>query len=277
MSTVRQLSESKITALLAGGKADVEIETEDSTPGFNFKAFFDKNHNVEITFATCLNILKCRKQIFAACKNGKYNFCGHNIIATTASAGVEDWTFKRTEALIRVKMIRMVEKAASDEAKLTMYQKVMELPLVSAYGLNVPSEFSPCALRLMLCIGGPLPLLSSVKALAPIVFPLAYYQNVKKERLGIKNFSTYEQVCKVAKVLSAAQLDFKGDIKNLFEEAVKMLSESNPGTASSISLKKYDEQVKYMDRVFSSSLVMDDYGENSKKKPQPSSSYSTEI
>uniref|UniRef100_A0A6C0WZC6 Nucleoprotein n=1 Tax=Mulberry vein banding virus TaxID=1266451 RepID=A0A6C0WZC6_9VIRU len=277
MSTVRQLSESKITALLAGGKADVEIETEDSTPGFNFKTFFDNNHKVEITFATCLNILKCRKQIFAACKNGKYNFCGHNIIATTANAGVEDWTFKRTEALIRVKMIRMVEKAASDEAKLAMYQKVMELPLVSAYGLNVPTEFNSCALRLMLCIGGPLPLLSSVKALASIVFPLAYYQNVKKEKLGIKNFSTYEQVCKVAKVLSAAQLEFKGDMKILFEEAVKMLSESNPGTASSISLKKYDEQVKYMDKVFRSSLVMDDYGENSKKKPQASTSYSTDL
>nr|AJP16844.1 nucleocapsid [Mulberry vein banding virus] len=277
MSTVRQLSESKITALLAGGKADVEIETEESTPGFNFKAFFDKNHDVEITFATCLNILKSRKQIFAACKNGKYNFCGHNIIATTANAGIDDWTFKRTEALIRVKMIRMVEKAASNESKLAMYQKVMELPLVSAYGLNAPPEFNACALRLMLCIGGPLSLLSSFKALAPIVFPLAYYQNVKKEKLGIKNFSTYEQVCKVAKVLSAAQFDFQGDFKTLFEEAVKMLSESNPGTASSISLKKYDEQVKYMDKVFNSSLVVDDYGENSKKKSQPSTSNSIEV
>ncbi|AZP03094.1 nucleocapsid protein [Cherry tomato necrotic ringspot virus] len=272
MSNVKQLTEKKIKDLLAGGTADVEIETEDSTPGFSFKAFYEKNKNAEITFMNCLNILKCRKQIFAACKNGKYIFCGKNIVATSAEVGPEDWTFKRTEAFIRTKMVSMVEKNNNEAAKQDMYGKIMELPLVAAYGLNVPASYDSCALRMMLCIGGPLPLLSSIKGLAPIIFPLSYYQNVKKEKLGIKNFSTYEQVCKVAKVLSASQIEFKDDLDNLFKAAVKMLSESNPGTASSISLKKYDDQVKYMDRAFSASLTVDDYGEHSKKNSKPTSS-----
>nr|ACB12333.1 nucleocapsid [Watermelon bud necrosis virus] len=265
MSNVKQLKDKKIKDLLAGGAADVEIETEDATPGFSFKSFYDNNKDVEITFTTCLNILKCRKQIFAACKNGKYNFCGKNIVATTAQVGPDDWTFKRTEAFIRTKMVSMVEKSTNENAKQEMYTKIMELPLVAAYGLNVPAAYDSCALRMMLCIGGPLPLLSSLKGLAPVIFPLAYYQNVKKEKLGIKNFSTYEQVCKVAKVLSASQIEFKGEMDKMFKSAVELLSKSNPGTASSISLKKYDDQVKYMDRIFNSSLSMDDYGEHSKK------------
>nr|ABR12487.1 nucleocapsid protein [Capsicum chlorosis virus] len=272
MSTVRQLTEKKIRELLAGGTADVEIETEDSTPGFSFKTFYDNNKSVEMTFTNCLNILKCRKQIFAACKSGKYKFCEKTIVSTDANVGPEDWTFKRTEALIRVKMINMVEKSKNESAKQEMYAKVMELPLVAAYGLNIPALFDSCALRMMLCIGGPLPLLSSIKGLAPIIFPLAYYQNVKKEKLGIKNFSTYEQVCKVAKVLSASQIEFKEDLNTLFKQAVKLLSESNPGTASSISLKKYDEQVKYMDKAFSANLSVDDYGVHSKKSSKASTS-----
>nr|QCW05605.1 coat protein [Orthotospovirus arachinecrosis] len=273
MSNVKQLTEKKIKELLAGGSANVEIETEDSTPGFSFKAFYDSNKNIEITFTNCLNILKCRKQIFAACKSGKYVFCGKTIVATNTDVGPDDWTFKRTEAFIRTKMASMVEKSKNDAAKQEMYTKIMELPLVAAYGLNVPAAFDACALRMMLCIGDPLPLLSSITGLAPIIFPLAYYQNVKKEKLGIKNFSTYEQVCKVAKVLSASQIEFKAELDEMFKSAVKLLSESNPGTASSISLKKYDEQVKYMDKAFSASLSMDDYGEHSKKKsskPGPS-------
>nr|WME87980.1 nucleocapsid protein [Orthotospovirus citrullomaculosi] len=272
MSNVKQLTEKKIKELLAGGTADVEIETEDSTPGFSFKAFFDNNKNIEITFTNCLNILKCRKQIFAACKNGKYNFCGKNIVATSADVGPEDWTFKRTEAFIRTKIVSMVEKSKNEAARQEMYGKIMELPLVAAYGLNVPASYDSCALRMMLCIGGPLPLLSSIRGLAPIIFPLAYYQNIKKEKLGIKNFSTYEQVCKVAKVLSASQVEFKDDLDVMFKQAVKILSESNPGTASSISLKKYEDQVKYMDRVFSANLSVDDYGEHSKKSSKPSTS-----
>lgn len=272
MSNVKQLTEKKIKELLAGGTADVEIETEDSTPGFSFKAFFDNNKNLEITFTNCLNILKCRKQIFAACKNGKYNFCGKNIVATGTDVGPDDWTFKRTEAFIRTKIVSMVEKSKNEAARQEMYGKIMELPLVAAYGLNVPASYDSCALRMMLCIGGPLPLLSSIRGLAPIIFPLAYYQNIKKEKLGIKNFSTYEQVCKVAKVLSASQVEFKDDLDVMFKQAVKILSESNPGTASSISLKKYEDQVKYMDRVFSANLSVDDYGDHSKKGSKPSSS-----
>nr|WIF28941.1 N [Orthotospovirus citrullomaculosi] [Orthotospovirus citrullomaculosi]WOE53350.1 nucleocapsid protein [Orthotospovirus citrullomaculosi]WOE53351.1 nucleocapsid protein [Orthotospovirus citrullomaculosi] len=272
MSNVKQLTEKKIKELLAGGTADVEIETEDSTPGFSFKAFFESNKNIEITFTNCLNILKCRKQIFAACKNGKYNFCGKNIVATSADVGPEDWTFKRTEAFIRTKIVSMVEKVKNEAARQEMYGKIMELPLVAAYGLNVPASYDSCALRMMLCIGGPLPLLSSIRGLAPIIFPLAYYQNIKKEKLGIKNFSTYEQVCKVAKVLSASQVEFKDDLDVMFKQAVKILSESNPGTASSISLKKYEDQVKYMDRVFSANLSVDDYGDHSKKSSKPSTS-----
>nr|QWT83698.1 nucleocapsid protein [Orthotospovirus citrullomaculosi] len=272
MSNVKQLTEKKIKELLAGGTADVEIETEDSTPGFSFKAFFDNNKNIEITFTNCLNILKCRKQIFAACKSGKYNFCGKNIVATSADVGPEDWTFKRTEAFIRTKIVSMVEKSKNEAARQEMYGKIMELPLVAAYGLNVPASYDSCALRMMLCIGGPLPLLSSIRGLAPIIFPLAYYQNIKKEKLGIKNFSTYEQVCKVAKVLSASQVEFKDDLDVMFKQAVKILSESNPGTASSISLKKYEDQVKYMDRVFSANLSVDDYGDHSKKSSKPSTS-----
>nr|ACB12347.1 nucleocapsid [Watermelon bud necrosis virus] len=272
MSTVKQLTDRKIKDLLAGGAADIEIETEDATPGFSFKSFYDNNKDVEITFTTCLNILKCRKQIFTACKNEKYNFCGKNIVATTAQVGPDDWTFKRTEAFIRTKMVSMVEKSTNENAKQEMYTKVMELPLVAAYGLNVPAAYDSCALRMMLCIGGPLPLLSSVKGLAPVIFPLAYYQNVKKEKLGIKNFSTYEQVCKVAKVLSASQIEFKGELDNMFKSAVELLSKSNPGTASSISLKKYDDQVKYMDRIFNASLSMDDHGEHSKKSSKAGTS-----
>nr|BAB20586.1 nucleocapsid protein [Orthotospovirus citrullomaculosi] len=272
MSNVKQLTEKKIKELLAGGTADVEIETEDSTPGFSFKAFFDNNKNIEITFTNCLNILKCRKQIFAACKSGKYNFCGKNIVATSIDVGPEDWTFKRTEAFIRTKIVSMVEKSKNEAARQEMYGKIMELPLVAAYGLNVPASYDSCALRMMLCIGGPLPLLSSIRGLAPIIFPLTYYQNIKKEKLGIKNFSTYEQVCKVAKVLSASQVEFKDDLDVMFKQAVKILSESNPGTASSISLKKYEDQVKYMDRIFSANLSVDDYGDHSKKSSKPSTS-----
>nr|ACH70073.1 nucleocapsid protein [Watermelon bud necrosis virus] len=272
MSTVKQLTDKKIKDLLAGGAADVEIETEDATPGFSFKSFYDNNKDVEITFTTCLNILKCRKQIFTACKNGKYNFCGKNIVATTAQVGPDDWTFKRTEAFIRTKMVSMVEKSTNENAKQEMYTKIMELPLVAAYGLNVPAAYDSCALRMMLCIGGPLPLLSSLKGLAPVIFPLAYYQNVKKEKLGIKNFFTYEQVCKVAKVLSASQIEFKGEMDNMFKSAVELLSKSNPGTASSISPKKYYDQVKYMDRIFNSRSALDDYGEHSKKSSKASTS-----
>nr|AWX24559.1 nucleocapsid protein [Groundnut bud necrosis virus] len=273
MSNVKQLTEKKIKELLAGGSADVEIETEDSTPGFSFKAFYDSNKNIEITFTNCLNILKCRKQIFAACKSGKYVFCGKTIVATNTDVGPDDWTFKRTEAFIRTKMASMVEKSKNDAAKQEMYTKIMELPLVAAYGLNVPAAFDACALRMMLCIGGPLPLLSSITGLAPIIFPLAYYQNVKKEKLGIKNFSTYEQVCKGDKGLSASHIVFKAELGEMLKSAVKQLSQSNHGISRSISLKKYDVQVKHMDKAFSASLSMDDYGEHSQmksSKPGPS-------
>ncbi|ANJ02900.1 N [Tospovirus kiwifruit/YXW/2014] len=272
MSTVRGLTNQKIKDLLSGGKADVEIDSDDLTLGFNFNSFYEENKPAaEFTFVTGLNILKCRKQVFAACKSGKYEFCGKKIVATTDDVSATDWTFKRTEAFIRAKLISMIEKTGDETSKKQMYTKVMELPLVSAYGLNVPNEFSSAALRLMLCIGGPLPLLSSIPGLAPVCFPLAYFQNVKKEQLGIKNFSTYEQVCKIAKVLSASGVEFSDQVQELFSSVVKLLGDSNPGTAGAISLNKYNDQLKHMESAFNSKLNIDDYGQNSKpgssKKP----------
>nr|ALL55196.1 nuclear capsid protein [Calla lily chlorotic spot virus] len=266
MSNVRGLTQQKIKDLLAGGKADVEIDSEEQTLGFNFSTFYESNKaGAEFTFTTGINILKCRKQVFAACKCGKYEFCGKKVVATTDEVSATDWTFKRTEAFIRAKLISMVEHTSDEATKKQMYTKAMELPLVVAYGLNVPAEFHSAALRLMLCIGGPLPLLSSLPGLAPVCFPLAYFQNVKKEQLGIKNFSTYEQICKVAKVLSAASVEFADKTKELFDNTVKLLGDSNPGTAGAISLHKYNSQLKQMEAAFNSKLNVDDFGQNSKQ------------
>nr|WID94104.1 nucleocapsid protein [Tomato zonate spot virus] len=273
MSNVRSLTQQKIQELLAGGKADVEIDTDDQTQGFSFASFYEENKaKADFIYNTGINILKCRKQVFAACKNGKYEFCGHKIVASGADVSATDWTFKRTEAFIRTRLISMAEHATDETTKKQMYLKAMGLPLVAAYGLNVPVDFNSSAIRLMLCIGGPLPLLSSVPGLAPVCFPLAYFQNVKKEQLGIKNFSTYEQICKVAKVLSAASVEFTEETQELFTSTVKLLGESNPGTAGAISLHKYNDQLKQMETAFKSKLNVDDFGQNSKQAPKKKSS-----
>nr|QHU78790.1 nucleocapsid protein [Groundnut bud necrosis virus] len=266
MSNVKQLTEKKIKELLAGGSADVEIETEDSTPGFSFKAFYDTNKNIEITFTNCLNILKCRKQIFAACKSGKYVFWGKTIVATNTDVGPNDWTFKKTKPFIRTKRASMVEKSKNDAANQEMYTKIMELPLWAPYGLKVPTPFDAGALRIMLCIEGPLPLWPTRTGLAPIIFPRANYQIVKKKKLGIKNFSTYDQVCKVPKVLSAPQMDSKADLNEWFNSPVKLWIEAIPGTSRFFSFRNYDDQSKYMDKAFMASLSWNDYGEHPKKK-----------
>nr|ACR45975.1 nucleocapsid protein [Tomato necrotic ringspot virus] len=273
MSNVRKtLSNEKIKELLAGGEADIEIELDEATPGFSFSKFYDENKQDifgKFTFNNGITILKSRKQIFAACKSNQFVFCGKQIAQNSDTADEKTWTFKRTEAVLRVLMAKMVEECTTQKLQQDMYSKLMSLPMVIAYGLNVPPNFDSCATRLMLCVGGPLPLLSSPPAMAPIAFSLAYFQNVKKQNLGIKNFSTYEQLCKVARVCDAAQVEFTGDLKKLFESATAILKTSSPGTASSISLKKYSEQIAHLEKAFGSKPVIDDFGSNSVSTSKP--------
>ncbi|QQY96600.1 N [Tomato necrotic ringspot virus] len=279
MSNVRKtLSNEKIKELLAGGEADIEIELDEATPGFSFSKFYDENKQDifgKFTFNNGITILKSRKQIFAACKNNQFVFCGKQIAQNSDTADEKTWTFKRTEAVLRVLMAKMVEECTTQKLQQDMYSKLMSLPMVIAYGLNVPPNFDSSATRLMLCVGGPLPLLSSLPAMAPIAFPLAYFQNVKKQNLGIKNFSTYEQLCKVARVCDAAQIEFTGDLKKLFESATAILKTSSPGTASSISLKKYSEQIAHLEKAFGSKPVIDDFGSNSVSTSKPARRGST--
>nr|AZP03083.1 nucleocapsid protein [Pepper chlorotic spot virus] len=273
MSNVRKtLSNEKIKELLAGGDADIEIELDEVTPGFSFSKFYDDNKADifgKFTFNNGITILKSRKQIFAACKNNQFVFCGKQIAQNSDNADEKTWTFKRTEAVLRVLMSKMVEECTTQKLQQDMYTKLMSLPMVIAYGLNVPPNFDVAATRLMLCVGGPLPLLSSLAPMAPITFPLAYFQNVKKQDLGIKNFSTYEQLCKVARVCDAAQIEFKGDVEKLFNSATDVLKSSTPGTASSVSLKKYSEQISYLEKAFSAKAVVDDFGSNSASTSKP--------
>nr|AXV43757.1 nucleocapsid protein [Melon yellow spot virus] len=272
MSTVAKLTKEKIQELLSGGKSEVEIETEESTEGFNFHSFFtDVRDEVKLNYNNGITILKSRKQVYAACKSGNYKFCGKKIVASGDNVGPNDWTFKRTEAVIRTLMISIAEKTENEEEKQKMYEKAMQLPLVAAYGLTVPAKFDMTALRLMLCIGGPLSLLASLHSLCPVVLPLAYFQNVKKEQLGIKNFSTYEQICKIARVMSASNMTFKKEFDELFKSCVKILADCKPGTTSGISLKIYNEQVQFMEQAFKSSLVVDGMGESSSKSKVSSS------
>nr|AJF94376.1 nucleocapsid protein [Tomato necrotic ringspot virus] len=279
MSNVRKtLSNEKIKELLAGGEADIEIELDEATPGFSFSKFYDENKQDifgKFTFTNGITILKSRKQIFAACKSNQFVFCGKQIAQNSDTADEKTWTFKRTEAVLRVLMAKMVEECTTQKLQQDMYSKLMSLPMVIAYGLNVPPNFDSSATRLMLCVGGPLPLLSSLPAMAPIAFPLAYFQNVKKQNLGIKNFSTYEQLCKVARVCDAAQIEFTGDLKKLFESATAILKTSSPGTASSISLKKYSEQIAHLEKAFGSKPVIDDFGSNSVSTSKPARRGST--
>ncbi|AWV56664.1 nucleocapsid protein [Alstroemeria yellow spot virus] len=265
MSNAR-LSDENITKLLAGGEVDVEIEAAEPT-GFSFLKFFSDNSDVKMTFNNGFTILRNRAAIYTAVKTGKYKFQGKPIIApsSTVTAGHTDWTFRRLEGYIRGKMFILLTKAKSEE-KQAMYNKLTELPMVSAYGLKPAEKYDIDTARIMLTLGGPLPLMASLEKFAAVAFPIAYFQNVKKEALGINKFSTYEQLCKVARVMSSRGFTFDKVHKEIFDKTLEILKNCTPGTAGAASLNKFKEELQALEGMFGKIVIDNDAGSS---KPSP--------
>ncbi|AHZ45961.1 nucleocapsid [Orthotospovirus polygonianuli] len=263
------LSKENVEKLLAGGDADVEIEAEE-TAGFNFKQFVTDNSKMKMTFNNGFTILRNRAAIYKMVKAGHFKFQGKSIVvpSSTSSPGQDDWTFRRLEGFIRAKMFMELINMENAVEQQKMYEKLCELPMVNAYGLKPSSKFDPTTARVVLTLGGPLPLMASLDKFAAAAFPLAYFQNVKKEALGINKFSTYEQLCKIARVMATKEFTFTGASKAIFEETIKILNDCTPGTAGAASLNKFNEQIKALEAVFGK--IVDDNNAGS-SKPRPAS------
>nr|AGC54619.1 nucleocapsid protein [Hippeastrum chlorotic spot virus] len=268
MSTAR-LSKANVEKLLAGGEADVEIEAEETT-GFNFKEFVLANGNVKMTFNNGYTILRNRAAIYKMVKAGNFKFQGKPIVVpnATSNPGQEDWTFRRLEGFIRAKMFMELLAVENSTEQQKMYEKLCDLPMVNAYGLKPSPRFDATTARVMLTLGGPLPLMASLDKFAAAAFPLAYFQNVKKEAQGINKFSTYEQLCKIARVMATKEFVFTGTAKEIFEETIKILNDCTPGTTGAASLNKFNEQIKALENVFGK--IVDD-NEASSSKPRSAS------
>nr|AAQ83585.1 nucleocapsid protein [Iris yellow spot virus] len=264
MATVR-VKKDEIERLLAGGDADVVIES-DETAGFNFRNFIMANEDLRMTFNNGYTILRNRAGIYKSIKTGKFTFQGKPIIIPSANVnpGQDDWTFRRLEGFIRAGMLAELLETKNENDKQKMYEKLCGLPLVSAYGLKLSDKFDATTARIMLTLGGPLTLLPSLDSFSVAALPLAYFQNVKKESLGISKFSTYEQLCKVARVMAAKDFKFNEKYKKIFDETVKILSECTPGTSGAASLVKFNEQIKILEGAFGK--IVEDIGESSKPK-----------
>nr|AXR97899.1 nucleoprotein [Tomato yellow fruit ring virus] len=268
MSTAR-VNKEKIEKLLAGGEADVVIEAEEAA-GFNFKEFVLANKTMKMTFNNGYTILRNRAGIYKMVKAGQFKFQGKPIVvpSATVSAGQDDWTFRRLEGFIRAKMFMELIAVENVAEQQKMYEKLCELPMVSAYGLKPSSKFDATTARVMLTLGGPLLLMASLDKFAACASPLAYFQNVKKESLGISKFSTYEQLCKIARVMATKGFDFADVSKDIFEETIKILNDCTPGAAGAASLNKFNEQIKALESTFGK--IVDDTGAGS-SKPKPTS------
>nr|ACA09428.1 nucleocapsid protein [Iris yellow spot virus] len=264
MSTVR-VKPSEIEKLLSGGDADVVIES-DETVGFNFKNFVLSNEGVQMTFNNGYTILRNRAGIYKTIKSGKFTFQGKTIVIPSAnvSPNQDDWTFRRLEGFIRAKMLVELIETKNEKEKQKMYEKICGLPLVSAYGLKPSSKSDATTAKIVLTLGGPLTLLASLDIFAATALPLAYFQNVKKEALGISRFSTYEQLCKVARVMAAKEFKFTEKYKKVFGETVKILTDCTPGTSGAASLIKFNEQIKILEGAFGK--IVEDIGESPKPK-----------
>ncbi|QVY47390.1 coat protein [Scadoxus chlorotic ringspot virus] len=263
MTTAKKLNKDTILLLLSGTPADVEIENSSSDNSFVFKDFIVKHQELELSFNNGCTILRNRSTIYKHVKTGGYSFCGHNI--KIGASDSEDWTFRRMEGFIRAKMFLMYKGEKSDKIKSEMYKKLCDLPLVSAYGLKVPTEPSDLHARIILCLGAPLSLMASLDKFASVAFPLAYFQNVKKESLGIKSFSTYEQLCKVARVLDSRSYKFIDD-DNVFDNVVNALAECIPGTAGTASLNKFKTQLDILAQKLGKMVDDTNAGPSSTKK-----------
>nr|ABB60194.1 nucleoprotein [Iris yellow spot virus] len=273
MSTAR-VKASEIERLLSGGDADVVIES-DETEGFNFKNFVVANEGIRMTFNNGYTILRNRAGIYKTIRSGKFTFQNKPIIIPSAnvSPSQDDWTFRRLEGFIRARMLVELLDTKNEKEKQKMYEKICGLPLVSAYGLKPSDKFDATTARIMLTLGGPLTLLASLDSFAAAALPLAYFQNVKKEALGISRFSTYEQLCKVARVMAAKEFKFTDRYKKIFDETVKILTKCTPGTSGAASLVKFNEQIQILEGAFGK--IVEDIGESSKpKNPSKNDRYS---
>nr|USL90355.1 MAG: nucleocapsid [Mercurialis orthotospovirus 1]USL90360.1 MAG: nucleocapsid [Mercurialis orthotospovirus 1] len=276
MSNARRLTEDNLRALLEGGSADVEIENDrQDSSSFNFEAFCQSHSKLQLTFNNGYTILRNRTSIFKMIKAGNYTFGGHKIISPSQGKviGPSDFTFRRFEGFVRARMFVLIRSESHKPTQLKMYKKLQELPLVSAYGFEAPEAFDLTAARIILSLGGPLPLMASLGKFASIALPIAYFQNVKKESLGIKNFSTYEQLCKIARVLDARNYRFiDEDEKMVFDECISMIKDCTPGSSGSASLSKFSEQLAILESNFGI-MVRDGFKQGGSSKPPPPEQY----
>nr|ALP31949.1 nucleocapsid protein [Iris yellow spot virus] len=264
MSTAR-VKASEIEKLLSGGDADVVIES-DETEGFNFKNFVVANEGIRMTFNNGYTILRNRAGIYKTIKSGKFTFQNKTIVIPSACVmpNQDDWTFRRLEGFIRARMLVELFETFFEKDKQKMYEKICGLPLVCGNGFKPSSNFRLTFHRLMSTLSGKKHLLASLDIFAATALPLCYFQWVKKEALGISRFSTYEQLCKVARVMAAKEFKFTEKYKKVFDETVKILTDCTPGTSGAASLIKFNEQIKILEGAFGK--IVEDIGESSKPK-----------
>ncbi|ULN99176.1 nucleocapsid protein N [Pterostylis blotch virus] len=223
---------------------EIDVEQQD-TGNFTFSAFYSTYQDAPFNITNACSIIRNRKKAFEISKTGGLIYNNMKIV-DGASATSTDFTFKRLETYLRVRLINAVK---SSNGSLKTIQKLMSTaPLLRSYGFNMSS--TQISVRMGLIIGGNLPLLASCKGLESESFALAFYQNLKKEDLGIKNFSTIDQLAKVALVLKSKDFVFTADEKNKLKNCLNLLKECNPANKASVALDHYKDILEICNNIF---------------------------
>ncbi|AER23986.1 nucleocapsid protein [Bean necrotic mosaic virus] len=233
-----------------------EVEFEQQSTGFKFVDFCKAHEKDKFNPTSALTFLKNRKAIYSLCKASTFNY-GVYEIKKGDKATDTDFTFKRLDAFLRVKLLTHCTKiwdGTDPNAQTALCSELAKIPIVKAYGLEV-SDKQKCYIAIVL--GGNLSLLASLPGCEVACFALAIFQDLKKNELGIKSdFDTKDQAGRVAAVLDAKNFVFGEPENEKLKKIAGILKEMTPTRRGHAALTKYAEQLSIISGVIGVTFEM---------------------
>nr|ACU33928.1 nucleocapsid protein [Impatiens necrotic spot virus] len=239
----------------------LEFEETQNEGSFNFTDFFTNNREKiqNMTTASCLSFLKNRQSIMRVIKSADFTFGSVTIKKTRNNServGVNDMTFRRLDAMVRVHLVGMIKDNGS--ALTEAINSLPSHPLIASYGLAT-TDLKSCVLGVLL--GGSLPLIASVLNFEIASLVLAIYQDAKHVELGIdmSKFSTKEAVGKVCTVLKSKGYSMNSVEIGKAKQYADILKACSPKAKGLAAMDHYKEGLTSVYSMFNATI---DFGKN---------------